>query len=249
MSIKGYPSQQKELAFGEDLLKTTSEFVTVSPTDPYKRASDVAARFIFRVGAIRAALAGSTDRIVESTAHGARVGDVARFETANANQFIEAPIIKIIDANNFVMGIKLEAAVSAGDEFYLLRYATQRVDDTGAQSVVVTPSPIAFVLDGVDTEVSQDTVTPANSIPLPVINLDANGIPLDYATETTLLKIQKAALANFFTLPYDTLQVTAKTLDGPTIILSKLGGLAGVTVQTLTIAYDIDGDFESGVVS
>jgi hypothetical protein len=76
------------------------------------------------------------------------------------------------------------------------------------------------------------------------------------ATESTLLdvlteteSINEKLAASFFTLPYDTLQVTSKTADGPTQIVSKTGGLAGTIVQTLNIVYDVDGDFQSGVVS
>lgn len=42
---------------------------------------------------------------------------------------------------------------------------------------------IEFVLDGVTTEVSKDTSTPANSRPLPVENLNSAGLPIDPATE------------------------------------------------------------------
>lgn len=45
---------------------------------------------------------------------------------------------------------------------------------------------------------------------------------------------------------YDTLQVTAVNVNNdPTTILAKTGGLAGITVKTLTIAYDGLGDFQS----
>ena len=71
----------------------------------------------------------------------------------------------------------------------------------------------------------------------------------DVATETTLAAFSAKTASADFTLPYDTLQVTAKTADGPTTIVSKIGGLAGTIVQTKTIVYDVDGDFESSVVS
>jgi hypothetical protein len=70
---------------------------------------------------------------------------------------------------------------------------------------------------------------------------------LDVLTQTELINEKLAAA--FFTLPYDTLQVVTKTADGPTQIRSRLGGLTGTIVQTLNIVYDIDGDFQSGVVS
>jgi hypothetical protein len=51
------------------------------------------------------------------------------------------------------------------------------VSSAGALSVSgsFTPSPIQYVLDGVDTEVLEDTVTPANNRPLPVKLVGAAG--------------------------------------------------------------------------
>lgn len=67
--------------------------------------------------------------------------------------------------------------------------------------------------------------------------------------EAELALVKNKLAAALFTLPYDTLQVVSKTADGPTQIVSKTGGLAGTVVQTLNIIYDVDGDFESAVVS
>lgn len=53
-------------------------------------------------------------------------------------------------------------------------------------AVSVTTPPTAFILDGVSTTVSQDTVTPANSTPLPVIQLDSSGNPASPLTDAQL---------------------------------------------------------------
>lgn len=50
----------------------------------------------------------------------------------------------------------------------------------------LTTSPIQFVDNGIDTEVSIDTVTPANSRPLPTKVLNNSGNAVDFATEATL---------------------------------------------------------------
>jgi len=42
-------------------------------------------------------------------------------------------------------------------------------------------APMEFVRDGADTQVSEDTGTPANSRPLPTKLLDENGNPIDIA--------------------------------------------------------------------
>lgn len=148
---------------------------------------DIDNRFVFRVGTARDVEAftvsnGATQ--IQDTGTAAMVGDIIRFEDG-AYQYIEAPVTRIIDANNFEVGADLPNLI-VGNTFFILRQVTQRTDDTGAQVVITSSGPVQFVLDGVDTEVEQDTVVPANSIPLPVIQLDAAGLPVDYATETTL---------------------------------------------------------------
>jgi hypothetical protein len=52
-----------------------------------------------------------------------------------------------------------------------------------------TAGATEFYLDGASTAVNEDTVTPANSVPLPVKVMDSSGSPLDFATETTLLSV------------------------------------------------------------
>lgn len=97
------------------------------------------------------------------------------------------------------------------------------------------------------------------------VTVAASALPTGAATEATLATLAtEATLASaasdiadilakspsaLLTLPYDALEVTSKTANGPTQIVTKVGGLAGTTVQTLDIVYDIDGDFESAVVS
>lgn len=52
--------------------------------------------------------------------------------------------------------------------------------------VSVAAAPLAFRLDGVETDVNEDTGTPADSTPLPVKLLTDSGTPVDFATEATL---------------------------------------------------------------
>ena len=47
---------------------------------------------------------------------------------------------------------------------------------------------------------------------------------------------------------YDAISVTSKNANGdPLVVLYKVGGLAGTTVATITMAYDVDGDLISVV--
>lgn len=179
MSIQGFPSSQK-VPLGTGI---TNNFATVVPTDPYRNSLDVT-KSAFRVGsATIPRTAGAATGIitvdgqklfwVDDTATPARAGDFVRFETGAA-QYIEIPIVKV-ETNRFLLSINSGILPSASDTFYILRYATPQVDADGNATVVITPSPIAFVLDGLDQQVIQDTVTPANSIPLPIAQLNLDG--------------------------------------------------------------------------
>lgn len=54
----------------------------------------------------------------------------------------------------------------------------------------VNSGPVQFTVDGVPTTVNIDTGTPANSTPLPVQNLGPTGLPVDFATEATLGRVE-----------------------------------------------------------
>ena len=191
--IQGFPSNQK-VPLGTGI---TNNFATVIPVDPNRSAIDIP-RFAFRVDdALVARTAGATTGIDSSSGEKlfwvndpstpARVGDFVRFENGAA-AFLEIPIVKV-ETNRFLLSVNSGALPTVGDTFFIMRYATQRVDDTGSQLVVASPGPSQFVLNGVDVEVERDTTTPANSKPFPVINLDNLGVPVDFATETTLALI------------------------------------------------------------
>lgn len=141
------------------------------------------ARFGFRVG-------GDTPRDVESaslvdgqvvigdTGTPAVVGDFYRGVTGDL-EYIEIPITAV-GANSFTIATTTLPQIA--DTFYVMRRATQRVDDTGGQIVIASSGPVQFVLDSVATEVEEDTAVPANSRPLPVKAFDPSGVEVDFAT-------------------------------------------------------------------
>jgi hypothetical protein len=188
MSIKGYSTQKKENSlisgYTDKQTQDSSQFSTFQETYSDKVLLDTVNSSLFRLHVgVKTAEANSTDRILKSTAHGAQKGDVVRFDLASANPYFESKVLSIPDADTIIISAKLPTSIITGDEFYLLRHVSQRVDETGASIVTITPSPILFSLDNVDTEVSEDTITPANSNPLPIKALDGNGVEVDFATE------------------------------------------------------------------
>ena len=172
MSIKGFSTQKKldtELVgYNDKQTKDTSEFATFQKTSSDKVALDTAVSSAFRLHpAAKTVEANSTQRIIKITAHGAQKNDYLRFELSSQNPYFEAGIVSVPDADTLVLAAELPNTPNVGDQFYLLRYAQQRVDSSGAGIVALAPSPIMFDLNGVDTEVSKDTTNLNNSNPLP----------------------------------------------------------------------------------
>ena len=141
--IQGFPSNQK-VPLGTGI---TNNFVTVIPTDP-NRAALENLRFAFRVDnptVPRTAGVGTglenADGVnlfwVEDVGTPARVGDFFRAINGNAIH-LEIPIVKV-ETNRFLLAVNSGLLPAAGDDFYIMRYTTQRVDENGSQVVVATP--------------------------------------------------------------------------------------------------------------
>jgi hypothetical protein len=77
------------------------------------------------------------------------------------------------------------------------------------------------------------------------INVVFNGVTTS-AGDYSKVGLDVNNLNKVFSKPFDEIEVTAKNSDGdPTIITSKLNT---TLVQTVTITYDVDGDFQKLVV-
>lgn len=187
MSIKAYSTQKKLTKklepYTEAEYTDSSQFITAQKTSSNKIGLDTVQNGVYRTtGTAKVAEAGSTDskRVLICTAHGAKPGDVVRFEQTAANPGFESNIISIPDANTIILAAELDQNIVVGDEFFILRYVTPLYDENGAS--LTTSGPIQFIKDAVITTVEQDTGTPGASTPLPVLNLDQNGDPVDFAT-------------------------------------------------------------------
>lgn len=195
--IQGFPSNQK-VPLGTGI---TNNFVSVIPTDPNRFSLDTP-RFAFRVnsstvprtaGATTGIDSSSGDKLfwVEDTGTPAIVGDFVRFESGLA-RYLEIPIVNV-ETNRFLLAINSGLLPSSGDTFYILRSVTQQADSSGNQLVSLVPNPVSFLKNGVTTSVSEDTVTPANSIPLPIAIFDSAGNPvpmsLDFGALASAIRI------------------------------------------------------------
>jgi len=149
---------------------------------PGKRgAADVMIHGITVVSTGHTIEAGSAQRVIISNTHGAKQGWFIRPVDGNSSGE-EVAIIKIVDADTFVIAALIDIAI--GDEFEIIKSVSPNYSADGDLNVVVSGSgPIQFLLDGVATDVQEDTSVPASSIPLPVKNLNSSGITIDPATE------------------------------------------------------------------
>jgi len=136
--------------------------------------------------------------------------------------------------------------------------ATEAKQDTGNASLSSIDGKVPANLTVTATRLLVDgsgVTQPVSAASLPLPSGAATEATLaaaaaDIATiDTNISAINQKLAASFFTLPYDALTVQSKTADGPTLIVSRTGGVSGTIVQSLTITYDVDGDFETAAVS
>jgi hypothetical protein len=169
-----YGKLQKPNSSDKDL--RNESYITGQPIGSNRRSLDVFPMGVYEVSASDIVEAGSNDYLVKATAHGAKIGDVFRILTsANSINEFEVFIDKIVDANFFELSSVLSASLSAGDTFSILRPVSNKLSADGTTLATIANNPVQFNLNGVATNVAQDTVTPANNRPLPVKLIDFAG--------------------------------------------------------------------------
>lgn len=150
------------------------EYVTGQNVGGKKRAMDTVVYGTYPVSTGNVIAAGSTTRIIKKVAHGARENDIVQFTSGN-NAGIAIQILSCPDADHMIIAATPEFTSSVGDTFDIKRYVSPQYDSNGSLSVTATMGPIQYNVDGVATEVNRDTTTPANTRPLPVEIMGANG--------------------------------------------------------------------------
>ncbi len=174
--FKGYASQLKK--DGDEVA-----YATVEPIRLEQHGVSVVAHQFVRLIGTDAAEAASAARDIKATAHAAKKGDVI-LVTSGAHSGREVKV-RSIDTDNIYLVDDITLANT--DTFSIYRHKFPLVDSTGAlaTTTTVTPAPIAYSVEGVTTEVREDT-TPADSKPLPVKVLNGSGVEVGFATQTTL---------------------------------------------------------------
>lgn len=156
---KGFSAQAK-------LDRLRAEHATIEPIRTGQHGLSVVSHMYIYVVAADAVEAGSTVSAIVATAHSALKGDIIRFTSGALN----GREVKVADtsANLITLGEDLPSAPVAAVTFDIQRHKYPKVNSDGEITVSTTPGPLQYVLDGVDTEVEEDTATPANSRLLPV---------------------------------------------------------------------------------
>ena len=98
--------------------------------------------------------------------HTASKNDVMRMITGTLLAW-EYDILQVIDANNFYILPISDTKPIVAETAKVLGWTTSKSSQEGELVVVLAASPIAYVLDGVDTEVEEDTAVAANNKALP----------------------------------------------------------------------------------
>lgn len=178
MSGKSGFSNQKKIG--------PSQFETVHNVGSDKMAANIIQKLVAERTLAAQAIVSVTpsndlkELTIEITGHNAKIGDVLRFYSGVCDE-LEADIVRIVDPDNFVIYNVLGAIPAAADTAKVHFFVSMKGDDDGALSIA--SGPLQYVLDGVNTTVEEDTVTPANNRPLPTKLFDVSGDPINPATE------------------------------------------------------------------
>lgn len=220
MSNKGYPSTQKTD-------RTSPQHATLEPIRKNQFGLTVNGHIAVRGVGADVVEAGSTTTVINATAHIAEVGDVIRF-TSGTHDGREVKVWAV-DANTITIAEDLESAPAAAVTFDILRPKYLKVSSDGSLST--SSGPTQFVLDGVDTEVSEDTGTPALSNPFPVKILDGTGVEAGVAAQPLHVRLPSATetvLASILT-SVDGLEAlvtsTNSFVDGLEALIAATNGL------------------------
>lgn len=183
-----------KLANATEKLRELFKHVTVMPIGSGRNALDVIHKGYALLNTGLVVEAGSDDRVLKITGHSFKVGDLIRLQTTSntINEF-EIMVDEIVDADNIKLSGVLSAVLTAGDLIDHLRPISERFGADGSTLATVAPSPVIFDLDGVDTEVKKDTVTPANSRGLPVEIISASGMTINVTTGDVGVQLDHAA--------------------------------------------------------
>jgi len=244
----GY-SNQKKLGL--------SQFKTVNSTGSGQFGTPIIQKTLFDLVPAPISIVSVTDIIgangqvefwkLEITAHSASKLDVVRFISGSLTAF-EFDIIQVIDANNVYILPISDVKPIAADTVKTLRWTTSKSDQEGNLTVVVTPSPTSYIQDSVSTNVNLDTATPANSLGLPVNQLNGDGTKFDPSVQAADISAIKSDIALIEAKDFATETTLASILADTTSLDGKDFATEVTLASILADTTSLDGkDFATEV--
>lgn len=178
--IKGYSSSQKT---------GPQKYATIQPLGAGKYGTEVLPKALTEVLLIdQIPEVGSTEDTIVLTGHSVKAGDILRFNGGFLDY--QEVTVESVTANTIKLAHKFDQPITAAETFRFLRTVTLTISKEG--NLATSSGPLQFVRDGAAQQVIEDTVTPANNVPLPVklssvtgdINITANDLNVQLQHDT-----------------------------------------------------------------
>ena len=234
----------------------TLEYATVQEAPGKRGALDAVIHGSFTVSTGHAIETGSVKRLIKSTSHGAQKGWIMR-PSSGLSKGEEIAIVKIVDANFFVISEEFDLAIA--DTFSICRLITPNYTEAGDLNVVVTASgPVQFIKDTVITTVEEDTAAPANNEPLPskiFIQKDGVTYPVNkdtiFPSNTVSVPVEVTGASGPINITAGDLNVQLSD-QGPNADVTRIGDGTnqwGINASTEGLVHDADAVTELGEIN
>ena len=171
-----------EQGFSNQKKKGKAQFKTIHQVNSDAYAESVIPKYLYETSSPATVISveeifGNNGQVefweIYITGLGMQKGGVLRFDGTAALANFEFDILSLSDIDKAIVLPISSTMPTAGDVVHIMNWVTAKSDAEGNPQISLTPAPVKFVLDGVTTDVSKDTATPANDIPLPVEDLIA----------------------------------------------------------------------------
>lgn len=126
--------------------RTIAFNITGSNVDPYRWGMDVRAYSFVKLVASDAAESGSSEYVINATAHTAIIGDLIEFTSGSLNGQIVS--VYATSANQITLAQTLGAAIGAGDTFNILRASFPVLSSSGGMTVDTELEAAHLLADG-----------------------------------------------------------------------------------------------------
>jgi len=254
-SEQGYSNQKK---------KGRPQFKTIHSVNSDAYAESIIPKYLYETS-LPCNVISTTDVIgsngqvefweIYVTGLGMQKGGILRMEAGSALSNFEFEIMDLPDIDKALVLPISNTKPTAGMGVKILNWVTALSDQDGNPQISLSPAPVKFLLDGSTVDVSKDSATPANNVPLIVEDLvtqtslasiDGKFTTLnaiDFATSakqdtsnTALTALENRLAGSLTPVKHD--EIITSYVGASTDISSVVYKLSGVTVATLTFTYD-----------